>query len=619
MEIEPTIKPTKDPSLASQNLPQIQNLPSDVVDQIAAGEVVERPAHLVKELVENSLDAKARRVRVEVSNSGREILVVDDGHGIASHQLEKALDRFATSKIVSTEDLWRLKSYGFRGEALASIAAVSDLLLTSKPRDQDEAFSVRSQFGRRFEAEAQGASHGTRVWVRQLFENVPARLKFMKSAASEVAQIKNVIKAMALTHWQTEFQLVYEDQLVLDFPVALSQIKRAEQVFNLSPLYFGEAAREDYRARAFFSDPQHVQKSSKNIWIFAQERWIQDRTLQAAVMEAYRSLLMHGEYPSVAVFLEVPLDAIDVNIHPTKSQVKFQDPSLAFRAVQAALREALEKAPWIAKPPAPAQVVAPRVSQVQAAVENFNMSFQSSDMNQTLFKTKQFQAEPFLKESPSLAQAAVGASTAAEVQPQQPLVRHWSLLMPLGQVNRTYLVTQNAQSMVLIDQHAAHERVLYEKLMRAFKTGEKLEIQNFLFPLAVDLSEEKVEALLRAAPNFEKMGLHFETLGPSTLGVVSAPTFLKESALVQALERAAQEILDQGASFQFDQQLSDVCARLACHSAIRAGQALSIAEMQSLLVSMDESPLSSFCPHGRPVSIEYPFHKLEKDFGRLGS
>lgn len=611
MDTDPTINPSKAP----QRLPDIQSLPSDVVDQIAAGEVVERPAHLVKELVENSLDAKARRVRVEVSNSGREILVVDDGHGMASHQLEKALDRFATSKIVSTDDLWRLKSYGFRGEALASIAAVSDLVLSSKPRDQEEAFSVRSQFGRRFEAESQGASQGTRVWVRQLFENVPARLKFMKSAASEVAQIKNAIKAMALTHWQTEFQLVNEDQLILDFPVAQSQIQRAEQVLNLTPLYFGEAAREDYKARAFFSDPQHVQKTSKNIWIFAQERWIQDRGLQAAVMEAYRSLLMHGEYPSVAVFLDVPPDVIDVNIHPTKSQVKFQDPSLAFRAVQAALREALERAPWIA----PSQAAVPRVQHVQAAVENFNLSFQSNEMNQTLFKTKQFQTEPSIQESSLLAQAPIVSSAIVEAQPQQPLVRHWSLLMPLGQVNRTYLVTQNAQSMVLIDQHAAHERVLYEKLMRAFKTGEKIEIQNFLFPLAVDLSEEKVEALLKAAPNFKKMGLHFEPLGPSTLGVVSAPTFLKESALVQTLERAAQEILEQGASFQFDQQLSDVCARLACHSAIRAGQALSIPEMQSLLVSMDESPLSSFCPHGRPVSIEYPFHKLEKDFGRLGS
>lgn len=611
--------------LATNSLPQIHTLQSDVVDQIAAGEVVERPAHLVKELVENSLDAGATRVRVEVSNAAREILVIDDGHGIASHQLEKALDRFATSKIVSTEDLWKLRSYGFRGEALASIAAVSDLLLTSKPRGQEEAYSVRSEFGRKFAAEAQGASQGTRVWVRQLFENVPARLKFMKSAASEVAQIKNVIKAMALTHWQTEFQLVHEDQLLLDFPVLESQMKRAEQVLGLAPLYFGEAAREDYKARAFFSDPQHVQKTSKNIWIFAQGRWIQDRSLQAAVMEAYRSLLMHGEYPSVAIFLDVPPDVIDVNIHPTKSQVKFQDSSLAFRAVQASLREALEKAPWIAERQPVPQVATERTSHVQAAVENFNLSFQSNEMNQTLFKTKQFEAPVQVPKSEPVSQASVPERAVPQPpqfqsQPQsQPLIRHWSLLMPLGQVNRTYLVTQNAQSMVLIDQHAAHERVMYEKLMRAFKSGEKLEIQSFLFPLAVDLSEEKVEALLKAAPNFEKIGLQFESLGPSTLGVVSAPTFLKESALVQTLELAAQEILDQGESFQFEKQLSEVCARLACHSAIRAGQALSLPEMQSLLAAMDDSPLSSFCPHGRPVSIEYPFHKLEKDFGRLGS
>jgi DNA mismatch repair protein MutL len=591
------------------SMTEILKLNPSVVDQIAAGEVVERPAHLVKELVENSLDAAATKVRVSVSNGARNIQVSDNGRGIRTEDIELALERFATSKIRSTEDLWKLNSYGFRGEALASISAVSDLTLTTRMKNAESAQSIRSQFGQREKSVARGGSFGTTVIIENLFENLPARLKFMKSSASEVAQIKNVIKAFALSHPEVEFSLLVNSEVILDFPVVKESL-RAQMVLGLEELYRGEAERSGYKARAYFSSPHEVQKTSKNIWIFVQKRWVQDRGLQAAVMEAYRNLLMHGEYPSVAVELEVPADQIDVNIHPTKSQVKFLDPSLAFRAVQGALRAALEKAPWIKNPAresVPSSLLFNENNEAQPSVQN--LSFDGASLGGFQFKQKRdYLAEP----------TASYPSASGGFPAEKPLQGYWSSLQPIGQVALTYLVVQSSSSMILIDQHAAHERVMFERLLKALKSG-GLEVQEFLFPLAIDLSEEKCEVLLKYQESFSKLGIHFEQLGPSTLGVRSSPVFIKDSALSQSLEVASSQLLEFGGSGKVEEVIKDACARMACHSSVRAGQAMTLPEIKSLLESMDEFPLSSFCPHGRPVSQEISFYQLDKDFGRLGS
>ncbi|MCE3011004.1 MAG: DNA mismatch repair endonuclease MutL [Proteobacteria bacterium] len=587
-----------------------------VVDQIAAGEVVERPAHLVKELVENSLDAGATKLRVTISNGARNIQVSDNGRGIRTEELELALERFATSKIRRTEDLWQLSSYGFRGEALASISAVSDLTLITRMKNSESAQSIRSQFGQKEKPHPVGGALGTTVIIENLFENLPARLKFMKSPASEVAQIKNVIKAFALSHPEVEFSMLVNSELILDFPVVKESV-RAQMVLGLDELYAGEAERSGYKARAYFSSPHDVQKTSKNIWIFVQKRWVQDRGLQAAVMEAYRNLLMHGEYPSVAIELEVPPEQIDVNIHPTKSQVKFLDPSLAFRAVQGALRSALEQAPWLKKQSQ--EVVAQESGSVSERNEVLpplqNLSFDGGSLGGYQFKQKR----DFLAESTFSYASVSSVKPALALMPgETPLQGYWSSLQPIGQVALTYLVAQSSNSMILIDQHAAHERVMFERLLKALTNG-GLEIQDFLFPLAIDLSEDKCEVLLKHQESFSKLGILFEQLGPSTLGVKSSPVFIKDSALSQSLEIASQQLLEFGGSGKVEEVIKDACARMACHSSVRAGQAMTLPEIKSLLESMDEFPLSSFCPHGRPVSQEISFYQLDKDFGRLGS
>lgn len=619
----------------------IQILPPEVVDQIAAGEVVERPSHLVKELVENSIDAGATRVHVEFFDGGRSVKITDNGQGITPEDLPKALERFATSKISKTDDLWKLKTFGFRGEALASISAVSKLTLTSRREGDEQAHQLVCEYGVKGPIDSVGGSQGTTVLMEGLFQNTPARLKFLKSDGAENTAIKTTLKAMALSHFDVEFRVQENGKLVSFWPACSSRKVRVEQILEIKPLYEGQAVRDNVRAYAVFGDPHTVAKTSKNIWLFAQNRWIQDRSLLAAVNEAYRHLLMHGEYPIAAIWIEIDPECIDVNIHPTKSAVKFQNPSLAFRAVAGAIRSTLELAPWVpastrtatSSLPTEEKGAAPVAAPVNMAFEdtalkvtqfqkkNLHFSGSSVQQPQVNYQTLAAAAESRQQFVPAAAQEAPGQSLDrnAQISPtakENVFGGYWSSLEVLGQAHLTYIVTQSQDKLVFVDQHAAHERVVFEKLMSAWKGG-KIDIQDFLFPLAIDMSPEKVEGLLALSAEIERLGVILEPLGPGTVGVKAAPLMIKESILSSVLDKMASEIADQGGSFSLERAIGDICASMACHSVVRAGQALSLEQMRSLLQEMDQFPLSSFCPHGRPVSVDYPFYKLEKDFGRV--
>lgn len=595
----------------------IKILPTEVIDQIAAGEVVERPAHLVKELVENSIDAQAQKIIVEFSDGGRNVRVTDDGVGIKKQEMASALERFATSKISAAKDLWELQTFGFRGEALASISAVSRLTLISRQKDSAQAAKLVSEFGKKSGPDDVGGQPGTKISIENLFENVPARLKFMKSASAEHTQIKQTLKALALSHPQVEFQTFEGSELIDMWPAVSTHLERAQQVLGVEKLYFHEKERDGIIVKVAYASPHDVAKSSRNIWLFAQERWVQDRTIQAAVMEAYRNLLMHGEYPIVAVWLSLPTDQIDVNIHPTKSQVKFMDSQSVFRAVQSTLREGLERAPWLAG------LSASQKELVRDKTDSFeNLSFAGRDFDQVQYSKKSLNLDTLStlassRDSYQSMDSSAGADSCGKLVYTEPKVSGaWSRLQVLSQAHLTYLVCQSEEKIVFVDQHAAHERVIFERLMKAWQKG-GLEVQDFLFPLALDLSAPQIESLMSHEADLHKLGITVETLGPQTLGVKSAPAVIKEHALHEALTKMADELSERGGSFALEKMMADLCARLACHSAVRAGQSLSQEQMVNLLEEMDEFPLSSFCPHGRPVSVEYPFYELEKDFGRI--
>ena len=628
-----------------QTEPQrIHVLPSEVVDQIAAGEVVERPAHMVKELVENALDAGASSVEVEFDQGGRRVRVTDNGRGIDGADLSLALARHATSKIDKAADLWELHSFGFRGEALASIAAVSRLRMQSRPKGTPIANVILSEFGKLSKPEPSSGNPGTTVLIEELFSNVPARLKFLKSEAGESAQIKNTLRALALANEAVEIKIRTKGKLEQVWPATDGFIPRAKQILEAKELFEARGEYQGFKAHLVFASPHEVTGNSRSMQFFVQKRWVQDRSLQAAVMDAYRGLLMHGEFPIVVARLEVPTNDVDVNIHPTKSQVKFRDPQLAFRAINRTLREALERAPWQqASAPGKAAVAKAVESYASESVRKVSVSeltrpYVASSGTSRSEATKVDENAPVESlavspegsvgrfEAPEFQSVQFRQKSALSPQPEEPVatlrapVNHerayWSRLQVLGQANLTYIVTQAADRIVYVDQHAAHERVAYERLMRAWKGGE-VESQALLLPLTVELEPDGAEALMGIQHELEPLGLLIDQVGPQAVAVRAKPAIIGDGALVKSLQDLAREIVERGGSFALEKKIGDLCATMACHSVVRAGQALSFEQMKSLLAQMDEFPLSSFCPHGRPVSVEYPFARLERDFGRI--
>ena len=578
----------------------IQVLSSEIINQIAAGEVVERPAHLVKELIENSLDAGSDQITIEISDGGRFIRVQDNGKGILSTDLDKALQRHATSKITKTDDLWDLHSFGFRGEALASAAAVSKMTLKSFEVSEKKPSQIESRFGVISEIKPSSQNSGTEIKIEDLFDNVPARLKFLKSESSEASQIKAVVKALALAQPHVEFKLINNGDLQLYFPKRFHKIERVQDVLEKVELFEAQDRASSFKCHVVFSSPHLVARTSKQIWIFAQNRWVQDRAIQAAVMDAYRSLLMHGEYPFVVVWLDCSPDEIDVNIHPTKSQIKFQNASDAFKIVHSTLRKALEKAPWLGDYQKAAVVQsAPNITE--------NLKFFDQSFVHTQFKNKDF----------NLTLQNIAELRVVSPKENNQIDRgYWSSLQVIGQLNLTYIVCQKEDRIVFVDQHAAHERVVYESLMKAWQAN-NFEVQNFLFPLAIDLPADKVEILLKYINEIQNLGFEIEQLGPEVIGIKSAPFLIKDSSMPVIFDKMAIDLLNNGGSFAIEKKISDLFATMSCHSVVRAGQSLSIIEMQELLKSMDQFSLSSFCPHGRPVSVENFFTELEKLFGRI--
>jgi len=586
----------------------IQVLAPDVVDKIAAGEVLERPANLIKELIENSLDAGADQIEVEFDGGGREVSVYDNGAGIAKGELALALVRHATSKITQSEDLYRLNSFGFRGEALSSVAAVSKMTMTSRSRSSSEAFRVESDFGVVSEPAAVSAREGTEVRVSELFANVPARLRFLKSEAAEHGQIKTTLKALALANEHVGFRARSRGELLFHWSKDQPWVDRACQILHVKKLYEAQGESGGMRVHALISSPQETMNVNRNMWFFVQGRWIQDRSLTAAVMEAYRNLLMHGEYPAVALRLELPPEEVDVNVHPTKAQVKFRDSQAVFRLVCRTLRETLEKAPWLHVQGVAPVAPPPAAGDPLFVPDTATMRFEAPEFERTQYSTKAFPLAQ-VREAVKSAYAAVPAPDSAQVF-------RWGDMQVVGQLNHTYIMAQTAEAFYMVDQHAAHERVVFERLMESFRSG-RIEVQNLLLPMVFDLSAEEVEALVAHQFSIEKMGLSLERMGPESVAVQAIPTMVSESSVSEALQKLAYEIIDHGDSLAWEKVVADIFASMACHSVIRAGQSQSVEQMKSLLAQMDEFPLSSFCPHGRPVFVKRTFSEIEREFGRI--
>lgn len=584
---------------------RIRVLPPEVAARIAAGEAIERPAAAVKELVENALDAGASRVAIDLEEGGLALIrVADDGCGMGREDARLALERHATSKIASAEDLFRLRTLGFRGEALPSIAAVSRLRILTCAGGAAEGTEIRAEGGRVTGIAAAAAAPGTLVEVRDLFFNTPARRKFMKSAAAEAARAAEAVACLALGHPQVRFELAHHERTLRRYPAAPDPLERALAVLGLkhaSDLLPLQAATEGFRLTGWVSRPGLVRRSAEGIFVLIGRRAVNDRMLKHALLQAYAERLGRGEFPVAVLVLEAPEAGVDVNVHPAKSEVRFARPHVVHELVRRAAAQALYEAGLAAW----GERVGPKSPE---AVREPRAPFAAPLAKPPL--PALFAADP--PAPPGVAPRTEGAS--APVVPEIEVVekRGFSRLRVLGQLAAAYIVCEGEEGLVLIDQHAAHERILYEQFSSA-AGGER---QALLLPETVEIGPRAMAALLPHLGTLREAGFVVEPFGEGTLKVAEVPRPLAGGAaapLIAEFAAALAETEGAGGAFAAQERLRRLSA---CHGAVRAGQALGLAEMQALLAALDSCRNPGTCPHGRPTFLLWGRRMIERAFKR---
>ncbi|MBK9293957.1 MAG: DNA mismatch repair endonuclease MutL [Oligoflexia bacterium] len=586
------------------NTLEIQLLDDVTINKIAAGEVIERPASALKELLENSSDSGASRIEVSFEEGGKSLIkVVDNGYGIKPDELKLAITRHATSKIKSIDDLFKLQTLGFRGEALASLGAVSRLTLSSCLKGANKGAQIFVDGGKLNHEVPAAANEGTQVEVKDLFYNVPARRKFLKSTSGETFAIKKVFKNFAIAHPQIHLVLKQDQKVILNYPPQ-DFFTRCCQVLEVKKqdAYYVNVSQEQMQLEAMLVHPNLNLPTQQGIYIFVQSRPVQDKLIQQAIYEGYRNLVMEHQYPQAVINLKLDPALVDVNTHPAKLQVKFQSPSLIFKFIQQNIKAGFEK----------------ELKQQVNPVKLFEENKTQKHIEQTNFPTEaitQYNQKSFNSQQSFLSLNEL-ENIRTQTEPiSETQIKTWSSLQVIGQFANTYIVAQSQKGLVLIDQHAAHERVLFERL----KSKSKIETQANLIEELIELSPDKIESLLHEGvqKELENLGFNYHQRGPETLLLDSKPSFLSDVGMQPLFERLAGEVLEASSHAVVEDLINNIWASMSCHGAIRAGKVLSNQEMQSLLVQMEESSFSSFCPHGRPVSVLLSKYDLEKLFKRI--
>jgi len=590
-------------------LPRVRRLPSALIDQIAAGEVVERPASVVKELIENALDAGATRLRVELRDGGRALCAVtDDGSGMSPADARLALERHATSKLAHQDDLARIASYGFRGEALPAIAAVSTLRLRTRSANDETGIEICVEGGVRRSERAVGAPVGTRVEVVELFGNVPARRKFLKAESTEWGHASDWIARTALARPAVHFDVARDDRPVSSWPAVADPLDRVAAVLGereAAALLAVDSTEGRVRTYGWVSRPDRHRSSLAGVYLFVNGRPVRDRVLQHALVDCYRDVLPRGRFPSAVLFVDLPFEAVDVNVHPAKWEVRFADARAAHRWIGDAVRGGLARRSWLGGAAAPDPT--PARAGFGAGTASFAQRGEAGrSPSDWLFAGARAPVDP----------AAPAASERAGNAP----VRFGELRL-LGQLLATYLLVEGKQDLLLVDQHAAHERVLYEQL-RASWLARGVERQPLLAPLAVQLEPRALAVLAERAEDAARLGFEIEPFGDDTIAVRTVPALLAgrdPAGMVRGLadawlagEGASTAASDVRSLAPADRSL----ATLACHAARRKGDPLDPREQRALLDALDAIPWAPTCPHGRPVVVPFTSAEIERRFGR---
>ena len=614
----------------------IRRLPETLVNRIAAGEVVERPASAVKELVENAIDAGASRIEVVIAGGGRLLIsVADDGKGMSADELPVAVERHATSKLPG-DDLLDIRWLGFRGEALPSIGAVSRLNIISRQPGSDSAWCIEVEGGRVGPVKPAAAGPGTRIEVRDLFYAVPARLKFLKSDRSEELAVQEIVRRLAMAHPGIAFTLQQDGRIsfradalagdLLQAGLAARRLSRLEQIlgrdFADNALAI-DATREDIHLSGHAGLPTYNRGNAQHQYLFVNGRPVRDKLLVGALRGAYADFLSHDRHPVVALFLDVPAEQVDVNVHPAKAEVRFRDPGLVRGLIVGALRHALAEAGHRASSTVAQAALGALRPQ---ATPSLNLPFGNPSRWRGYDNLRP--ALPGLAEAATLYNAPQGDFSAQPAGPDgiAPSARGEDAASPVAlqayplgaaraQVHETYIVAQTADGIVVVDQHAAHERLVYER-MKQLLDGGNVPRQVLLLPEVVELSEAEATRLSARATELAELGLVLEAFGHGAVVVREVPALLGDVAVQDLVRDLADGLAEYDSVQPLKERLQDVCGTMACHGSVRAGRRLTTDEMNALLRQMEATPHSGQCNHGRPTYVELKLADIEKLFGR---
>lgn len=645
---------------------RVRVLPPELASQIAAGEVAERPSSVVKELIENSLDAEATRVDVEIEGGGiTRLSVSDDGFGMSEVDAKLCIERHATSKLRAVADLMRVGTFGFRGEALPSIASVSRFSLRTRPRESDAGIEVLVEGGAPPVVRALGMSVGTRVEVNDLFFNVPARRKFLRSSATEAGHITEVIENAALARPDVTFTLMRDGRLVRELLRTGSRAERVQKLVDDDGLAPCIGERGPLRVEAYLSRPEAARTGAGSLHLFVNSRPVRDRALAVTIAHAYGSVLERGRYPRGAVYLELPFELVDVNVHPQKAEVRFADPRAVGDALYGILSRALAGAFSLpprrpaARPPTPNphesappfSNAAPPPAETRSRAADWIEALSVAAGTATANASAASRSAANLPDAPSpsgpnasisanlgavatspnpspAAEAAeTTASRAAELPPAVLAFRDsassrirpsenvtWASLRFVAQLRQTYLLCEGTDGLYLLDQHAAAERVTFTRLRRDYQ-ARAVPSQSLLFPAMVEVTASEAELIEARAKEFAEVGMDVRVRGPESVSVHTVPKLLARSSPERMLRDLLTEVTRKGER-AFSDAVDLALATMACHGSIRAGDTLAESEVSALLVALDDADFAGHCPHGRPVVTFIAWAELERKVGR---
>ncbi len=571
----------------------IRVLPDDLASQIAAGEVVERPASVVKELVENALDAGAASIKVEIDGGGRaRIRVTDDGSGMSREDAPVAVLRHATSKISVVADLARIGTFGFRGEALPAIASVSRFSLSTRRREDPEGTIVRVEGGGAASVGPAGVAPGTQIDVQDLFYATPARLKFLKSERTEAGHAVEAAIRIALGAPDVALRISRDGRVAQDLLRQSSIAHRVREVFPGTALYGAEGEIGEVTVVAYLSAPQDARAGASALYTLVNGRFVRDRGLLRAVVQSYGGMMEPGRYPSGALFVTVPPDAVDVNVHPQKLEIRFARADHVYGAVTRVLSEVLRASPW-ARPGAvdPAAEIRAHIAEQVAAYAQSDLFTHSGSRPGPSVPVPVPVPVPGLSSSPA-----------------------YSVLTPLAQVRFTYLLCEGPDGLYILDQHAAHERVTFDRLRRAWRASD-IEVQALLFPERLELGADLAAVATEHAASLARMGFEVEPMGGDSIALRTVPALVARADPKKLLQDVLAEIGGSGHD-AFTHAIEHVLATVACHGSIRAGDRVTMEEARALLAALDAVDFSGNCPHGRPILHALRWEELERRVGR---